>query len=198
MNYTKKRPLKVAFGAFRDQPMTNGHFSVYAQMLRDNDIVIIGLGSMQKSAEPNDPYTGKQKIEFIRTAFGHGSKDKLKIVPLYDIGATSEEQWVQYCMEQIDIKKLPTPTRYYAGSETDLHWFKGSKNLNGDDIELINLNRHETNMLSGTLVRQSLSMGTEEWKSHVPECLIDMIEEWYPKELTLKYQQENFNKEKEL
>ena len=184
---TKK--LKIAFGAFRTEPFTNGHYRIFTEMIRDNDLVIIGLGSAQLSNTPENPFSIKQRINFIRTVFGRGSKDKLKIVPLYDIGATKESDWVDYCMEQIDIKNLPTPTRYYAGSETDLHWFKNSVNINREPIELINLNRHETNMLSGTLVRQSLSMGTDEWKSHVPECIIDIIEEEYPIELTLKYQQ---------
>lgn len=179
---------KVAFGVFRQQPLTNGHYSVYTQMLRDNDIVIIGLGSIDKYDQRN-PYTAKQRTEFIRKVFGHGSKDKVKIVPLRDIGAVEEKEWQDFCLDQIEGKNLPTPTTYYAGSETDLHWWRGAVNKNGEAIELINMNRHETNMLSGTFIRDSLSTGTQEWKAHVPGCLVEDIEQNYPEEFTLKYHQ---------
>jgi len=179
---------KVAFGMFRQQPLTNGHFRVYSQMIRDNDIVIIGLGSVQIEGTRDNPFSERQRIEMIRKVFGEvgkGCKTKIKIVAINDIGAVNEKEWQEYCMKRISDKNLNTPTRYYAGSETDLVWFKGAKNELGQDIELINLERHSTSLMSGTLIRQSISAGTEEWKSHVPECLVDFIEENYPKKLLL-------------
>ena len=123
----------------------------------------------------------------IRKLFGKNSKDKIKIIPLHDIGAKEKEEWVEYCMRQIDGKQLPTPTRYYAGSPTELDWFQDSKNMNGDLIELIDLKRHDTNFLSGSFIRQSISTGTDEWRSQVPECLESYIEDNYPEELTLEF-----------
>ena len=183
-----KSTQKIAFGMFRQQPLTNGHYRIYSQMIRDNDIVIIGLGSVQISGTRDNPFTENQRIDMIRKVFGEvgkGCKTKIKIIPINDIGAVSKEEWVNHCMTRIKNKNLPTPTRYYAGSETDLDWFQGAKNSNGELIELINLERHETKIMSGTLVRQSISTGTQEWKKHVPECLIDFIQENYPKELLL-------------
>jgi cytidyltransferase-like protein len=180
----------IAFAALRMQPFTNGHFRIISQMIRDNDIVIIGLGSIQVEGTASNPFSAKQRTEMIRTVFGKNSKDKLKIVPLHDIGAKEKYEWVEYCMSQIKGKQLPTPTRYYAGSETDLAWFIDSVNDNGDPIELINLERHETSLLSGTFVRQSISTGTSEWKRNVPECLIDYIQNNYPQELLLEFHRE--------
>ncbi len=182
-----EKPLKVAFSAIRSQPFTNGIFTILSQMLRDNDVVIIGLGSVQIEGTAANPFSAKQRTDMIRKVFGKNSKDKIKIVPLHDIGAKEKVEWVDYCMSQIKGKQLPTPTRYYAGSVTDLDWFLGSENDNGDPIELINLNRHESNMLAGTFVRQSISTGTDEWKSNVPECLIDMIQDNYPESLLLEF-----------
>jgi len=179
---------KIAFGMFRQQPLTNGHFRVYSQMIRDNDIVIIGLGSVQISGTRDNPFTADQRIQMIRKVFGEvgkGCKTKIKIIPINDIGAVSKEEWQKHCLKRIQDKNLPTPTRYYAGSQTDLVWFENAKNLNGDTIELVNLQRHETTFMSGTLIRQSISSGTDEWKQHVPECLTDFIEENYPKKLLL-------------
>lgn len=190
--FTPKKELSdtdemVAFAAIRMQPFTNGHFRIISQMMRDNDVVIIGLGSVGIERRNNNPFTAKERTEMIRKVFGRNSKDKLKIIPLHDIGATEREEWVEYCMAQIKGKQLPTPTKYYAGSETDLDWFIGSVNDNGHAIELVNLERHETNILSGTFVRQSLSTGTEEWKDNVPGCLVNFISDNYPDFLTLKY-----------
>jgi len=182
--------MKIAFGMFRMQPMTNGHFFSFSQMLRDNDIVIIGLGSVQVEGTRDNPFSAKLRSDMIRKVFGEvnkGCKSKIKIVFINDIGAVEKEDWVNHCLNKIKQANLPTPTRYYAGSETDLVWFNNAVNLNGEKIKMINLNRHSTNHLSGTLVRQSISNGTSEWKSHVPECLVDFIEENYPKYLLLDY-----------
>jgi len=180
--------MKIAFGMFRQQPLTNGHYRIYSQMVRDNDIVIIGLGSVQIEGTRDNPFSERERTRMIREVFGEvgkGCKSKIKIVPINDIGAVTREDWQKHCLNRIKAKQLPTPTRYYAGSETDLDWFKNAKNLNGENIELINLQRHETKLMSGTLVRQSISTGTNEWRSHVPECLINYIEKTYPKNLIL-------------
>jgi citrate lyase synthetase len=178
-------PTKIAFGMFRQQPLTNGHYRVYSEMLRDNDIVIIGLGSVQIKETRDNPFSESQRTEMIRKVFG--KSNKIKIVPINDIGAVTKEEWVSHCLKRINDKKLPTPTRYYAGSETDLEWFRDSINLNGNPIELKNLERHSTTIMSGTLVRQSISTGTSEWVKHVPECLVDYINDNYPKHLLLSY-----------
>jgi len=185
---------KVAFAILRLQPLTNGLFSLISRMIRDNDIVIIGLGSVQIDGVRDNPFTAKQRTEMIRKVFGRNSKDKIKIVPLHDIGAVEREDWVSYCMKEIKGKQLPTPTRYYAGSLTDMDWFLDSFNDNGEKIELIDLNRHSSPYLAGYFIRQSISTGTDEWKLQVPEILIDYIEENYPQELILDYHRNKKNK----
>jgi len=178
----------IAFAALRMQPFTNGHFRIISRMIRDNDMVIIGLGSVQVEGTSSNPFSAKQRTEMLRRVFGKSSK--IKIIPLHDIGAKERYEWVEYCMAQIKGKQLPTPTRYYAGSKTDLDWFVDSVNDNGESIELIDLERHKTNILSGTFVRQSISTGTDEWKNSVPECLIDYIQDEYPEDLLLEFHRE--------
>jgi cytidyltransferase-like protein len=52
---------KIAFAAMRIQGFHNGHFNLISEMLRQNDIVIIGLGSTQIQGTMNNAYS--QKIE---------------------------------------------------------------------------------------------------------------------------------------
>ena len=179
---------KIAFAALRMQPFTLGHYRIITRMLRDNDMVIIGMGSVQIEGVMMHPFSPKQRTEMLRLLFGKSSK--IKIVPLHDIGAKEKYQWVEYCMAQIKGKQLPTPTRYYAGSETDLDWFVDSVNDDGEPIELFDLQRHKTDILSGTFVRQSISTGTNEWKASVPECLINYIQDEYPQDLLLEFHRE--------
>ena len=159
--------------------------------LRNNDIVIIGLGSVQIEGVRDNPFSAKQRTEMIRKVFGKNSKDKIKIIPLHDIGAVEREDWVEYCMKEIKGKQLPTPKRYYAGSVTDMDWFLDSYNDDGEKIELIDLNRHQNNFLAGYFIRQSISTGTNEWITQVPEVLIDYIQDNFPKDLTLNYHRKN-------
>ena len=57
---------KVAFAAMRIQGFHNGHFNLISQMLKDNDIVIIGLGSTQIQKTSNNQYTPSQRIQMIQ------------------------------------------------------------------------------------------------------------------------------------
>lgn len=175
----------VAFAALRMQPITNGHHRLISQMLRDNDVVIIGLGSVQLAGVMNNPFTAKERTEMLRMLFGKNSK--IKIIPLNDIGATEREEWVSHCMDLIKGKNLPTPTKYYAGSTTDLDWFFDAVNSDGNKIELINMERHQTGIMSGSEVRQSFSTGSKEWITHVPGCLVNYIHSNFPQELTLEF-----------
>ena len=179
----KNKNTKVAFAALRMQPLHKGHYRLISQMLMENDLVLVGLGSVQVEGTSMNPYSAKERTDFVKTIF---ASSKIKIIPLSDQGAVRKEDWVSYCMNKIKGANQPTPTDYYAGSETDLEWFKGAKNLNGEELRLINMERYETNIMSGTDIRKSISAGAEEWKKHVPYPLISAIESCYPEKLKLE------------
>ena len=175
----------IAFTAIRMQPFHKGHFRLIAEMLSENELVIIGLGSVQIEKTSANPFTPKERTEFLKKVFG--DTKKIKIVPLRDIGAVDKEAWSYNCMKRIKGSGIETPNRYYGGSATDIEWFKGMKNLNCETLEIINMERYSTNIMSGTEIRKALSNNSEEWKNHVPECIHELVEDNYPKELTLKY-----------
>jgi len=188
--------MKVAFAAMRMQGFHNGHFNLIAEMLRNNDVVIIGLGSTQIQRVMNNPYTPAERTEMVHKVFG--KTKKIKIVPLIDLGAVRKEDWVNYCMNEIDKRQLPQPTRYYGGCKTDISWFTEAKNLNGEKIETIIIDRFCSGLMSATEIRKAIAntivnpeLTSSEWKEHVPECLHDFLIEKFPEELTLEY---NLNK----
>jgi len=176
---------QIAFSAERTQPFTKGHFYLNSEMLRDNDLIIIGIGSTQIERTSQNPFTPEERKDMFITVFGQTKK--IRFVYLKDIGAAHPKEWQEYCLSRIKASGNPTPTRYYAGSKTDGEWFKDAINLDSDKIELITLNRYTTPFMSGTEIRKSISNGSNEWEDHVPGCLISFIKEKYPKTLTLDY-----------
>jgi len=183
---------KVAFAAMRMQGFHIGHFNLISQMLRDNDIVIIGLGSTQIQKTMSNPYTPAQRVEMIHKVFG--KTNKIKIVPLKDLGAVHKKEWVDYCMNEIEKKNLPQPTRYYGGCNTDVSWFTDAINFNNEEIEIRIIDRYDSGLMSATEVRKAIAntivnpeLTSLEWKQFVPECLHNYLVENFPKELTLEY-----------
>ena len=188
---------KIAFAAMRMQGFHNGHFRLISEMLRDNDLVIIGLGSTQIERTMGNPYTPNERIEMINKVFGKTSK--IKIVHLKDIGAVEKHEWVDYCMRKISEKNLNQPNRYYGGCATDVSWFMNAKNNLGGDIETIIIDRYNGGFMSATEVRKSIANNIiapavvdNEWKRFVPECLHDFLVEKFPYDLTLEF---NLNKD---
>lgn len=182
----KTEPSKIGFAAMRMQPLHLGHHRLISKMLEDNDIVIIGLGSTQIERTSRHPMTPNERIQMLNLLYGHNNK-KIKILRLVDIGACHPKEWSSFCVKKIEDMKLPTPTDYYAGSETDAFWFQEAINSNGEPIDVHVLNRHETPLMSATEIRASLANGTNEWKKHVPRCLHDYIEETFPKDQKLEF-----------
>lgn len=183
----KKEITSVGFAAMRMQPaIHNGHHKLISQMLADNDVVIIGLGSTQVERRSRDPLSPNERIEMLNILYGV-KNTKIKIVRLTDIGAVTPKEWSDYCILKIEQMKLPTPTDYYAGSETDAFWFKNAINADNEPIKIHIVNRHETGIMSGTEIRSSLANGTDEWMAHVPKSLHQYVKETFPMEQTLAY-----------
>jgi len=122
----------IAFAMMRLHPIHNGHFNLITKMLKENDLVIIGVGSAQVSGTFDNPFTVAQRLEMFKILFGQniiGKHSKLKIVAIEDIGAVIPMDWTTHCFNKIESQGLPLPTRYYAGSDMDAIWFKSHEKL---------------------------------------------------------------------
>ncbi len=74
----------------RFQPLHNGHLNSIRYCLDRLDLLIIAIGSADKSFEPRNPFTAGERIEFIReTICGEINEKALQktvLVPVPDIG----------------------------------------------------------------------------------------------------------------
>lgn len=176
---------KVAFAMMRIQGFHNGHFNLINKMIADNDIVIVGVGSIQISGTFDNPYSFNQKVEIFKLIYGENFNSKggkLKLIGIEDIGAVTPNQWVDHCFKRIKDKNLPLPTRYYSGSKMDASWFIKSDY----EIDVIILDRKIVSICSsGTEIRKGIANGFEEWKNDVPECIHQYLENNFPKKYIL-------------
>lgn len=178
---------KVGLAIMRIQPLHFGHLQLIQKMMNEMDTVIIGIGSIQESNTINNPFTAAQRREMLKKVLKLGNKSNVKILELSDIGTVNKVAWATHVLGVIAGKNLPKPTHYYAGSKHDGSWFESLNTEFGDGfIDVINLNRINSNLMSGTDIRKSLIDGSHDWIDYVPPILIDFIDENFPNSLRME------------
>jgi cytidyltransferase-like protein len=186
----------VGLCVMRAQPLHRGHTHVINHMIENCDIVIIGLGSAQKKRERHDPWTVEERQQMLRNVYG----DRIKIMPLVDIGAVNPIDWASYVLEKVQKLGLPDPTEYHSGSEADsiwyrYHFFMGDLNSlkglvpdhfytpDGKIVRKLILHYREQNPIpSATEIRMFLETRYDGWKRWIPRVNHPLIESTYPEE----------------
>lgn len=196
-----KYQKRVGLAVMRCQPLHRGHIFILNEMVQDCQTAILCLGSAQKSREPHDPFTVEERMQMVRNVFG----DRIKIVPLNDLGAARPEDWTNYIFTKLEKLGMKTATDYYTGSVADSHWYKHAFFLNGvspitqdqhlreydprDGSELLIgrrlhiINREGNPVPPATDVRTFLSLRNENWKQWVPPVNWKLVADNYPDEL---------------
>jgi cytidyltransferase-like protein len=196
---------RVALAVMRLQPLHRGHFRIINRMIQDCGTAIVGLGSAQKSREEHDPWTVEERIQMIKNIYGaYDNKGeylgcRVKIVPLIDLDASTQEEWVDYVLEKMAKLDMPEPTDLYTGSIADAYWYKNNfwddKISIGDSTQIhfdhyrtdcgVNRNLHIIDRMNNevpaaTDIRAYLSMRTDDWKEWIPAVNHELVESTYP------------------
>lgn len=185
----------------RLQPLHIGHCNLLLQMTMACETSILGLGSAQKSREPRDPWTVEERMKMIKNVFG----DRLKIVPIIDLGATSPDQWVNYVVDKIVKLGLKQPTDYFTGSKLDGAWYRDHFAADWEALETYDskistksfsryldeekrirrlhiLDRNNGQIPPATDIRTSLTLRNNDWREWIPAVNHNLIENTYPEE----------------
>lgn len=200
---------RVGLAVMRLQPLHKGHTSIINHMIEDCSTVIVCIGSAQLSNERDNPYTVEQRMEMLRNVYG----DRIKIIPLKDIAAANQDQWVSYIADKIAKLGMNPATDYYTGSFADAEWYRthfhneeldpidnfmtteeqlssiiGNNEFkryytNGISKHLHINNRSINPTLSGTEIRTWLETRTDGWKRWVPRVNHEIVKNNYPEEL---------------
>ncbi|MFH1533651.1 MAG: nicotinamide-nucleotide adenylyltransferase [Nitrospirota bacterium] len=148
----------------RFQPFHKGHLEMVKKILKENERIIIVIGSAEKNFIQNNPLTASERFQVIDESLKEAKipAEKYCIIPIRNVN--NYALWVNH----INIY-VPPYTRLYTGSKI----VKACYLKTG--LEIIQLKR--TLKLSATKVRTALLKG-KEWEKMVPKAATKLLKEW--------------------
>jgi nicotinamide-nucleotide adenylyltransferase len=157
----------VATGLFigRFQPFHKGHLATVKHALKKVDMLVIVIGSAQKSHEPRNPFTAGERISMVRAALLAEKIDMSKIlmVPVPDVDVHS--LWTR----QVDML-VPKYDVVFANDPFTLLLFRERK-IKTEEPPL-----QQRKQLMATEVRRRMAQGGD-WEELVPAAVAKAIKE---------------------
>ncbi len=151
-----------AFYIGRFQPYHFGHHKVITRIAEEVDELVIGIGSAQKSHDPNDPFTAGERVLMLHNALEDLSI-RHYILPIEDVRYNSI--WVHHV-----AARTPRFDVVYSNNPLVIQLFREA----GFCVKESPLYVRET--FSGTEIRKLMISG-DEWKHLVPKPVSEVIEE---------------------
>ena len=152
--------MKTALFIGRFQPLHNGHLQIIHRALKENDKIVIVIGSSQKDFSFYNCFTLKERKKMIT---GSVSKhiEKIKFIDIKDV--YNNEKW--YSLLE---KKIPKIDLVYTGNNNTELIFK-KRNYLVQKIERID-------DISSTKIRKMIVKKDPKWKRLVPNEVRKIIE----------------------
>ncbi|MDE6347072.1 MAG: adenylyltransferase/cytidyltransferase family protein [Muribaculaceae bacterium] len=175
--------MKTGIILARFQPIHNGHLQLISKAVKENDQVLVIIGSIDKLNARNPiPWTIRKEMveEAIADTFlAQGNKEKITVVELPDLSDESDNShdWGFYLYSSIVSQtKEPNFTIYYSdGFEIITSWFPGFLLRNNVSLSLLARNTCEEG-ISATEVREMILTGNSALQDCVPECVYEKRE----------------------
>jgi len=156
--------MKSALFIGRFQPFHKGHLEVIKEILKENDRVIIAIGSAENSFLPENPLTASERFQIIDESLKEAkiSSEKYRIIPIRNIN--NYYLWFEHVNTYV-----PPYDTLYTESEIVKACYIGKK------IKIKNLKRKFE--ISATKIRKSI-LENDEWEKYVPKACADFIKKW--------------------
>lgn len=159
----------------RFQPFHKGHLDVINQILKENNRVIIAIGSAEKNFLPDNPLTAGERFQIIEESLKEAKipAEKYCIIPVRNVN--NYALWVNH----LNIY-IPPYDKVYTGSKIVKACYEGKyyrpheKNKTGPKI--IQLKRILP--ISATKIRDAI-IKKKKWHHWVPEATIKLLEKWH-------------------
>ncbi|MFX1234387.1 MAG: nicotinamide-nucleotide adenylyltransferase [Promethearchaeota archaeon] len=165
-NNLNKSPAKneIAFFIGRFQPFHHGHLYVLNQLLKSYKSVKIGIGSSQLSNTKTDPFSSKERIQFIRAALEKRNinQAKYKIYEIPDI--FNAKKWVDHVKSIVGEFNI-----IFSNSEWVRQLFKAKGYRLGKKITIFK------KKYNGSKIRKLISRNNQTWKNLVPKEVANLI-----------------------
>lgn len=152
----------------RFQPFHKGHLEMVKKILKENERIIIVIGSAEKNFVQNNPLTAAERFQVIDESLKEAkiSAEKYCIIPIRNVN--NYALWIHH----INIY-VPPYTRLYTGSKIVKECYLGKYCKN--EPEIIRLKR--VLGLSSTKVRTALLKG-KGWEKMLPPTAAKLLKEW--------------------
>jgi nicotinamide-nucleotide adenylyltransferase len=156
--------MKTGLYIGRFQPFHKGHLDAVEQILKNENRVIIGIGSAEKFNEQDNPWSASQRYQMIEAGLqeaGH-SCDQYTIIPIRNIN--------NYPLWPGHVERLVPPFQtVYTGSPLVETLFKEHTQY---PVTKLTFNLH----IDATTVREELKKG-ENWQELVPTSVAKLMEQ---------------------
>ncbi len=139
----------------RFQPFHLGHLEALRFALSKVDKLWVGLGSSNKPAQKNNPFSAEERREMILSSIDNSMKDKISIYFIPDLD--NHLKWI----EKIDTI-VPKFDMVFSNDELTKHLY--SKRA----LPIISIPFLKRDVLSGTKIRD-LIIGDQKWDNLVPK-----------------------------
>lgn len=139
----------------RFQPFHLGHLEALQFALTKVDKLWIGLGSSNKPAQKNNPFSAEERKEMILSSIDNSIKEKISIYFIPDLDC--HIKWI----EKIDII-VPKFDIVFSNDELTKHLYSKK------DVKVIPIPFLKRDVLSGTNIRE-LIINDQKWDDLVPK-----------------------------
>jgi len=150
----------------RFQPVHKGHIYSVSQILEKKEDLIIVIGSAQYSHTPNNPFTGGERVMFMKGALIEEGLplDRIDIIPLADINI--HPLWVSHLRSFVPYFK-----KAYTHNPLVQSLLKAA-GVEVDETDLL-----ERNTYSAKNIRNLIGWDNPEWETLVPDSVAKIIKE---------------------
>lgn len=149
----------------RFQPFHKGHLDVVKKILKNNERVIIVIGSAEKNFLPDNPLTAGERFQLIDEALREAKipAERYCIIPVRNVN--NYAIWVNHVNCYI-----PPYDRIFTGSEIVKACYEGKYQ------EIVQLKR--VLKISATRVRETI-LKKKNWEKLVPPAVAKILKSWH-------------------
>jgi len=152
----------------RFQPFHNGHLDIVKKILKDNEKIIITIGSAEKNFLPQNPLTAGERFQLIEAALKEAKipADKFCIIPVRNVNNFA--LWVKHINMYV-----PPYTKIYTGSKIVKACYEGQHHEKGPTV--VQIEREV--QVSATTIREAI-MNDNDWEDLVPKAVANLLKKW--------------------
>ncbi|MFX0140337.1 MAG: nicotinamide-nucleotide adenylyltransferase, partial [Candidatus Hodarchaeota archaeon] len=164
-NEKNKNEIALFIGRF--QPLHHGHIYVLNYILKNFHTIKIGIGSSQLSQTKADPFTSKERVQFIQAALEKRgiSSGEYKIYEIPDI--FNAKKWVNHVVSIIGKFDV-----IFSNSEWVRQLFQNQGYRLGRKL-IIFKKKYNGSNIRNLIIKQNLN-----WKSLVPKEIFNLMTEF--------------------